>query len=137
MTPISPEPGTPGPTAAGAAAPSAAGPPLTPAQALLRLDALLGEAAAALACGDLDALGAAARAKAPLVALLEAADPADLPRDRLAQCATRTRELSRAIAARRAQVERRLWLLARASGRAAPLYGPDGRLHGALGAPHG
>jgi hypothetical protein len=129
VSPTTPAPGTPGPTDAD--------PPLTPAQALLRLDALLGEAAAALACGDLDALSAAARAKAPLIALLEAADPADLPRDRLAQCATRTRELSRAIAARRAQVERRLWLLARASGRAAPLYGADGRLHGALGTPHG
>lgn len=110
---------------------------MSPAQALLRLDALVAEAAEALATGNLDALAAAARAKTPLIALLEAADPAELPRERVEACAERVRDLGRAIAARRAQIDRRLWLLARATGRAAPLYGADGRLRPALGSPRG
>jgi hypothetical protein len=105
---------------------------VTPAQTLRQLDALLASAEEALARNDLDALSAAARAKGALVTALADTPADELPRDDIAACADRVRHLGRLIAARRAQVDRRLWQLARATGRNVPLYGADGQLHTAL-----
>lgn len=105
---------------------------MTPAEALQRLDMALDAAERALTANDLDALAAAARAKQAMVDALAHAPPDDLPRDEVAACAARVRALGRAIAARRAQVDRRLWALARATGRGVPIYGADGRMGPAL-----
>lgn len=107
-------------------------PGVTAEETLRQLDALLAAAEVALAANDLDALAAAARAKGALVDVLADAPPGELAREDIERCAARTRELGRAIAARRAQVDRRLWLLARATGRSVPIYGADGRLGNAL-----
>jgi len=101
---------------------------VTPAEALRALDAQLAAAEAALAANDLDALAASARAKGALVAALEDMAADALPHADIQSCAARARALGRAIAARRAQVDRRLWLLARATGRGMRVYGADGRL---------
>lgn len=106
---------------------------MTPAQTLRELDALLATAETALARNDLDALAAAARAKGALVAALADAPAHELPAPEVAACAQRARNLSRMIAARRAHVEHRLWQLSRATGRAIPLYGADGRLNATIG----
>lgn len=108
---------------------------MTPAEALRALDAQLAAAEAALAANDLDALAASARAKGALVAALAEAPAGTLPHADIQSCAARARELGRAIAARRAQVDRRLWLLARATGRGMPVYGANGRLANALARP--
>lgn len=108
---------------------------LAAGEALRQLEALLAAAEAALAADDLDALAATARAKGALVDALADAPPGALAREDLERCAARTRALGRAIAARRAQVDRRLWLLARATGRGIPVYGADGRLASALARP--
>ena len=103
---------------------------MTPAAALARLTACMEAEIAALGAGDLDALGAATRAK--LEALRPLADPgiaAALPHADIAAAAELNREAARRVNRARARIDRRLDALARAVGRApAAAYGPDGRL---------
>ncbi len=88
---------------------------------------------AALDAGDLDALAAATRAKLAALAPLADRDPealaAEVPRARIVAAAELNRDAARRVNFARAVLDRRMYALLRATGRApVAAYGPDGRL---------
>lgn len=101
---------------------------MSPSDLVDALVARMEDEEAALAAGDLAALGTATTAKLALVRALAAVPAGSVPRARLQAAADCNRAVARRVNLARARVDARLTALARASGLAlAGAYGPDGR----------